>query len=47
MTKKYLLKEYELAKQEIQTPDCRKGCTGCGLRRFVDCPQYEQGKNYS
>ena len=47
VTKKYLQKEYELAKRQIQTPDCRKGCTGCGLKRFVECPQYEQGKNYS
>lgn len=47
VTKKYLLKEYERAKQEIQTQDCRKGCTGCGLKRFVECPTYVQGKNYS
>ena len=47
VTKKYFLKEMEKAMAEIQTPDCRKGCTGCGIKRFVECPEYEQGANYS
>lgn len=46
VTKKYMRKEYEKAMQEVQTPDCRKGCTGCGLKRFIECPEYEMGKNY-
>ncbi len=40
VTKEYLWREYERAMQEVQTPDCRKGCTGCGLKRFVECPVY-------
>lgn len=47
VTKKYMLHELHEAMNEIQTQDCRKGCTGCGLKRFVECPVYEQGANYS
>lgn len=47
VTKAFFRKEYENAMQEIQTADCRKGCTGCGLKRFVECPVYEMGANYS
>ena len=42
VTKAYLLREYELAKREIQTPDCREGCTGCGVRRLTECPDYRR-----
>ena len=31
VAKDYLWKEYENAKKEIITRDCRKGCTGCNL----------------
>ena len=37
VTKNYLLSEWQKAAREEQTPDCRKGCTGCGLQRFSDC----------
>ncbi len=47
VTKDYMKKEYNKALSEIQTQDCRKGCTGCGIKRFVKCPVYEHGKNYS
>ena len=30
----YLWREYERAVQAQTTPDCRKGCQGCGLKRF-------------
>jgi radical SAM family uncharacterized protein len=33
VTKKYLIKEYENAKQEQLTRDCRLGCTGCGINK--------------
>ena len=23
-----------------------KGCTGCGVKRFVECPVYELSANY-
>jgi len=32
VTKEYLQKEYHLAEQAVTTPDCRKGCLGCGLQ---------------
>ncbi len=47
VSKDYMKKEYEKALSEIQTRDCRKGCTGCGIKRFVTCPEYEYGSNYS
>lgn len=31
VSKKYLIKENEKAKEGILTRDCRKGCTGCGI----------------
>ncbi|MBR6219222.1 MAG: TIGR03960 family B12-binding radical SAM protein [Clostridia bacterium] len=34
VTKAYLLKEWEKAKRAECTPDCRKGCTGCGMKRY-------------
>ena len=33
VTKQYLQKENEKAKQGAKTPDCRNGCNGCGLQR--------------
>ncbi len=47
VSREYFLKEMKLAAQGVQTRDCRKGCTGCGIKRFVQCPVYEQGENYS
>ena len=34
VTQSYLWRERERAMQAIVTPDCRKGCQGCGLKRF-------------
>ena len=31
VSKSYLIKERQKAEQSITTPDCRKGCTGCGV----------------
>ena len=46
VSKQYMLKEMKKAMQGIQTQDCRKGCTGCGVKRFVECPVYELSANY-
>ena len=40
VTKAYLLKEYRKAQEKAVTPDCREGCTGCGIRRLTECPDY-------
>ena len=34
VTKKYLLREWEKAQRAECTHDCRKGCTGCGMKRY-------------
>lgn len=34
VTQQYLWREHERAMQAQITPDCRKGCQGCGLKRF-------------
>ncbi len=34
VTKQYLLREWEKARKGECTPDCRKGCTGCGMKRY-------------
>lgn len=34
VTQQYLWRERERAIHETPTPDCRKGCQGCGLKRF-------------
>ena len=34
VNKAYLLREWERALREECTPDCRKGCTGCGMKRY-------------
>ncbi len=34
VTKQYLLREWEKAQRAECTPDCRKGCTGCGMKRY-------------
>ncbi|GAB1475329.1 TIGR03960 family B12-binding radical SAM protein [Bacillota bacterium] len=33
----YLQKEWDKAKNTELTPDCRTGCTGCGVNRFTAC----------
>ena len=34
VTRAYLWRERERAIAQQVTPDCRKGCQGCGLKRF-------------
>ncbi|MBQ8619243.1 MAG: TIGR03960 family B12-binding radical SAM protein [Clostridia bacterium] len=34
VTQSFLWRERERAVSEMPTPDCRKGCQGCGLKRF-------------
>lgn len=46
VSKKYFRLELERAMQEAITPDCRQKCTGCGVKRYVECPVYEQSENY-
>ena len=31
VSKRFFLKELEKAKAAVTTPDCRLGCTGCGM----------------
>ncbi len=37
VTKAYLLREWEKAQRAECTQDCRKGCTGCGMKRYGAC----------
>ena len=39
VTKKYLKSENEKAMEENTTPDCRYGCTGCGINKRTTCRQ--------
>ncbi|MBQ7605332.1 MAG: B12-binding domain-containing radical SAM protein, partial [Firmicutes bacterium] len=34
----FLKSENEKSKQGITTKDCRKGCAGCGINRYTNCP---------
>ncbi len=34
VTKEYLIREYKKSQRAEITPDCRKGCQGCGLKRY-------------
>ena len=34
VTKAYMLREWEKAQRGECTQDCRKGCTGCGMKRY-------------
>lgn len=38
VSKAYLKLEAQRAEHEEITPDCRNGCTGCGIGRRTDCP---------
>ncbi len=35
--KEYLIEENERARAAKTTPDCRQGCTGCGINRYAEC----------
>lgn len=37
VSKKYLLKQRELAYRAVTTKNCREGCNGCGANRFGRC----------
>ena len=34
VTKKFLIHEWEQAKKETVTPNCRQKCSGCGAMRY-------------
>ena len=44
VTKKFLLKEWQQAKKETVTPNCRQKCAGCGAMRYGGGVCYE-GQN--
>ena len=44
VTKRFLASEWEKAKQEIVTPNCREQCSGCGAAKFGGGVCFE-GKN--
>ena len=44
VTKKFLIHEWEQAKNETVTPNCRQKCSGCGAMRYGGGVCYE-GKN--
>lgn len=44
VSKKFLWREYEQAKQEVVTPNCRQKCAGCGAMKFGGGVCFE-GKN--
>ena len=37
ITKEFLIRENEKAKNAQVTPDCRLGCVGCGINRVAEC----------
>lgn len=37
ITDQFLMRENEKAKQGVVTPDCRRGCAGCGMNRRTTC----------
>ena len=39
VNKKYLLDEFDNAVEETATKDCRYGCTGCGINKYIKCEQ--------
>ena len=41
VTRKFLEREWERAKQGIVTPNCRQGCSGCGGRSYGGGVCYE------
>ena len=41
--REYLAGEYAKATRAQVTPDCREGCTGCGVNRYTDCFVHAKG----
>ena len=37
ISREFLIRENEKAKAAQVTPDCRKGCAGCGINRYATC----------
>lgn len=37
ITKEFLIRENEKAKNAQVTPDCRQGCAGCGINKYAEC----------
>lgn len=37
ISREFLIRENEKAKAAQVTPDCRRGCAGCGINRYVTC----------
>lgn len=35
VSKKYLINEYKKAEKGELTPDCRRGCTACGVTKIL------------
>ncbi len=44
VTKAFLLKELHKAIDSVTTKDCRDGCEGCGINRFVQCKWSKGGR---
>ena len=44
VSKKFLWKEYQQARNEVVTPNCRQKCAGCGAMKFGGGVCFE-GKN--
>ncbi|EYE88469.1 Fe-S oxidoreductase [Fervidicella metallireducens AeB] len=45
VSKEYLIREYEKAKMEALTRDCRLGCTGCGITSYLQGGECFNGAN--
>ena len=41
VTKEFLIREYKRAHEEVVTPNCRQGCSGCGCRAYEGGVCYE------
>ena len=41
VTKEFLKREYQRAKEGVVTPNCRQGCSGCGCRVYEGGVCYE------
>ena len=37
ISREFLIRENEKAKAAQVTPDCRRGCAGCGINRYATC----------
>lgn len=45
VTKKFLLSEWDKARKEVVTPNCREKCSGCGAAKFGGGVCFERQKN--